>query len=300
MSAKHYEQYEADGLMSDDRAGELSLARLTVRRFFKNRGATAGLIVVLALIMMAIFAPHLTPYEPFAVSDNLLDAPSSRHLLGTDPLGRDLLSMIIVGSRISLQVGLVAVGIALVVGTTLGLIAGYLEGWMDNVIMRCMDVLLAFPGILLALVIIAVLGSGLFNVMIAIGIATIPTYTRLVRGETLSVKQNEYTMAARAQGASLGRILFRHILPNVAAPVIVTSTLGVAGAILAAAGLSFIGLGPSPPTAEWGAILAQSRQYIRRAWWLVTFPGVAITVTVLSINMVGDGLRDALDPQLRR
>jgi len=295
-----YGRQEIAGGVPVDMAEEQSLARQTVRRFFRNRGATAGLIVVLGLILMAIFAPVLTPYEPFEISERLLEPPSSEHILGTDPLGRDLLSMIIIGSRISLQVGLIAVGIALVVGTTLGLIAGYLEGWVDNVIMRFMDVLLAFPGILLALVIIAVLGSGLFNVMIAIGIATIPTYTRLVRGETLSVKQNEFTMAARAQGANLGRILFRHILPNVAAPVIVTSTLGVAGAILAAAGLSFIGLGPSPPTAEWGAILAQSRQYIRRAWWLVTFPGIAITVTVLSINMVGDGLRDALDPQMRR
>ncbi len=287
------------GQVSAGGVEEYSPAKQVIRSFFRNRGATAGLLILLLLVAMALAAPLLAPYDPFAVSDNLMEPPSGEHIMGTDPLGRDLLSMIIFGSRISLQVGLVAVSIAAVVGTVLGLIAGYMEGWLDNVIMRFMDVLLAFPGILLALVIIAVLGSGLFNVMIALGIATIPTYTRLVRGSTLSAKQNEYVMAAQAQGANVSRLLFKHILPNVMAPIIVNATLGVAGAILAAAGLSFIGLGPSPPTAEWGAILAQSRQYIRRAWWLVTFPGAAITLTVLSINMVGDGLRDALDPQLK-
>ncbi len=284
---------------SDQPVKRISLARQTVRRFFRNRGATLGLVILLLLIATAIFAPYLAPYDPFEVRPNRLEPPSSEHLLGTDRLGRDLLSMLIHGSRISLQVGLVAVGIAMIIGTMLGLLAGYLGGWVDNVIMRFMDILLAFPGLLLALVIIAVLGTGLFNVMIAIGIASIPTYTRLVRGDTLSVKENEYAVAAHAQGASALRIMIRHILPNVVAPIIVMATLGVAGAILASAGLSFIGLGPSPPSAEWGAILAQSRVYIRRAWWLLAFPGMAITITVLSINMVGDGLRDALDPQLK-
>ena len=292
------DEIQKDNEVASSSPAEYSPAKQVSRAFFRNRGATIGLVILVLLILMAFFAPYLAPYEPFEISDRLMEPPSSQHLMGTDPLGRDLLSMIIFGSRISLQVGLIAVGIATVVGTILGLLAGYMEGAVDNVIMRFMDVLLAFPGILLALVIIAVLGSGLFNVMIALGIASIPTYTRLVRGSTLSAKQNEYVMAAQAQGAKLPRMLFKHILPNVVAPIIVNATLGVAGAILASAGLSFIGLGPSPPSAEWGAILAQSRQYIRRAWWLVTFPGMAITITVLSIKMLGDGLRDALDPQL--
>lgn len=278
----------------------ISALKQTFRRFLRNRGATAGLVVLIGLILTAIFAPYLAPYEPFAVNpQERLQPPSSSHLLGTDPLGRDLLSMLIFGSRISLQVGVIAVSIGLVLGTILGLVAGYMEGRVDHIIMRFMDVLLAFPGILLALVIIAVLGTGLVNMMIAIGISSIPTYARLVRGDTLSVKQNEYVIAAHAQGASMIRILFYHILPNVAAPIIVMGTLGVAGAILACAGLSFIGLGPSPPSAEWGSILALSRAYIRTAWWLVSFPGAAITLTVLSINMLGDGLRDTLDPQLK-
>lgn len=277
-----------------------SMRKYMVRRFLRNRGATLGAAILLALILSAVFAPQLAPYDPFDVDHTLrLQPPSARHLLGTDPLGRDLFSMILYGGRISLQVGLIAVGIAAVIGTTLGLIAGYFEGWPDNVIMRFIDLMLAFPGILLALVIIAVLGPGLFNVMIAIGIASIPAYTRLVRGSVLSVKQNEYVMAAQAQGAGVARIMLRHLMPNIMAPIIVMATLGVAGAILACAGLSFIGLGPSPPTAEWGAILALSRAFIRRAWWIVAFPGVAITLTVLSINMVGDGLRDALDPELK-
>ncbi len=299
MTMEGNEDYQQGDQAAPDAVREYSPAKHVLRVFLRNRGATVGLIILLVLICMAVAAPLLAPYDPFEISENLMEPPSGDHLMGTDPLGRDLMSMIIFGSRISLQVGLIAVGIATVVGTVFGLVAGYMEGWVDNVIMRFMDILLAFPGILLALVIIAVLGSGLFNVMIALGIAAIPTYTRLVRGSTLSAKQNEYVMAAQAQGANLSRLLFKHILPNVMAPIIVNATLGVAGAILASAGLSFIGLGPSPPTAEWGAILAQSRQYIRRAWWLVTFPGMAITLTVLSINMVGDGLRDALDPQLK-
>lgn len=276
-----------------------SFRKYAVRRFVQNRGAVLGLVLFISLIVSAVLAPWLAPYDPYEVSSNRLARPSREHPLGTDALGRDVLSRILYGGRISLQVGVIAVGIAAVTGTVLGLIAGYFEGWLDHVIMRLMEVMLAFPGILLAMAIIAVLGSGLFNVMIAVGIASVPSYTRLVRGVTLSVKQNEYVQAARALGSGTGRIMLRHLVPNIAAPIVVLSTLGVASAILTCAGLSFIGLGAPPPTAEWGAMLAADRVYLRRAWWVVAFPGLAITISVLAINLLGDGLRDALDPRLK-
>ncbi len=257
-----------------------------------------GLLILLLFIVSAVGAPWLAPHDPYDISAERLLAPSADHFFGTDPLGRDVFSRIIYGGRVSLQVGLVSVGIAALTGTMLGLIAGFVEGPLDNVIMRAMDILLAFPGILLAIVVVAVLGPSLTNLMIAIGIASIPMYTRLVRGSTLAAKQEEYILAARAQGMSDVRLILRHILPNIASPIIVLSTLGVASAILSAAALSFLGLGPRPPTAEWGSMLAASRNYIRRAWWLVAFPGTSITLCVLAINMIGDGLRDALDPQL--
>ncbi len=275
-----------------------SRARHVFTSFLKHRGALVGALILVLFIISAAGAPWLVPYDPYDVSAERLQAPSSEHLFGTDPLGRDVFSRIMYGGRVSLQVGLVSVGIAAITGTILGLIAGYVEGHVDNVIMRAMDVLLAFPGILLAIVIVAVLGPSLTNLMIAIGIASIPMYTRLVRGSTLAAKQEEYVLAARAQGMGDARLILRHILPNIASPIIVLSTLGVASAILSAAALSFLGLGPPPPTAEWGSMLAGSRAYIRRAWWLVAFPGTTITLCVLAINMVGDGLRDALDPQL--
>jgi len=276
-----------------------SFRKYAVRRFVQNRGAVLGSVLFAALILSAILAPWIAPYDPYEVSPNRLARPSREHPLGTDALGRDVLSRILYGGRISLQVGVIAVGIAAVTGTALGLIAGYFEGWVDHLIMRLMEVMLAFPGILLAMAIMAVLGSGLFNVMIAVGIASVPSYTRLVRGVTLSVKQNEYVQAARALGSGIGRIMLRHLVPNIAAPIVVLSTLGVASAILTCAGLSFIGLGAPPPTAEWGAMLAADRVYLRRAWWVVAFPGLAITISVLAINLVGDGLRDALDPRLK-
>lgn len=276
-----------------------SFRKYAVRRFVQNRGAVLGLLLFVSLIVSAVLAPWIAPYDPYEVSSNRLARPSREHPLGTDALGRDVLSRILYGGRISLQVGVIAVGIAAVTGTVLGLIAGYFEGWLDHVIMRLMEVMLAFPGILLAMAIIAVLGSGLFNVMIAVGIASVPSYTRLVRGVTLSVKQNEYVQAARALGSGTGRIMLRHLVPNIAAPIVVLSTLGVASAILTCAGLSFIGLGAPPPTAEWGAMLAADRVYLRRAWWVVAFPGLAITISVLAINLLGDGLRDALDPRLK-
>src|SRR5690606_9225696 len=229
----------------------------------------------------------------------LRQPPSMQHLMGTDEIGRDILSRIIYGSRISLRVGLISVGIAAVGGVVLGLIAGYFGGAVDTVIMRVMDVLLAFPGILLSIAIVAILGPGINNVMIAVGIEAIPVYVRTVRGSTLTTREEDFVLAARASGASASRIIFRHILPNILAPVIVLGTLGVGIAILTAAGLSFIGLGAQPPQAEWGTMLATARVYLQSTPWLAIFPGATIMIVVLALNLLGDGLREALDPRMR-
>jgi peptide/nickel transport system permease protein len=260
----------------------------------------AGAYVVLALVAIAVLAPRLAPYDPIKVTpDSALRPPGRQHLLGGDTLGRDVLSRLIHGARISLRVGLVSVGIAAACGTTLGLLAGYYGRWTDLVVMRTIDLLLAFPNVLLALAIIAILGPSIFNLMIAVGISATPGYARLVRGSVLSAKENVYVEAAVAVGCSDRLIIWRHILPNVLAPVIILSTLGMAGAILTGAALSFLGLGVQPPTPEWGTMLSDGRNYLRKAWWITTFPGLAIMMTVLAINMLGDGLRDALDPRLR-
>jgi peptide/nickel transport system permease protein len=263
-------------------------------------GALVGLIIILAFVVIAIAAPLLAPHDPNAISRDRRAAPSASHLFGTDELGRDVLSRVIYGARVSMRVGLIAVGLALVVGALLGLIAAYSGGWLDGLIMRIMDVMLAFPGILLAIAIIAVLGPSLSNVMIAIGIEAIPIYTRTARASTLSVKEYEYVIGARALGCSSPRIVLRHILPNIVAPLIVLATVGVAGSILTAAGLSYLGLGAQPPTSEWGAMLSSSRSYLRDSWWMATFPGLAIVFVVLSLNLFGDGLRDILDPRARK
>ncbi|MDR7544192.1 MAG: ABC transporter permease [Armatimonadota bacterium] len=274
--------------------------RSAARRLRRNRGAVAGLYLVLALVIVAVFAGRLAPHDPVKINpEAALRPPGRPFLLGTDTLGRDILSRLVHGARISLRVGLVSVGIAAALGTTLGLIAGYYGRWLDLGIMRFIDLLLAFPNVLLALAIIAILGPSIFNLMIAVGISATPAYARLVRGSVLSTKENTYVEAARAVGCSDGLIIWRHILPNVLAPLIVLSTLGMAGAILTGAALSFLGLGVQPPTPEWGIMLSDGRNYLRRAWWITTFPGVAIMVTVLAINMLGDGLRDALDPRLK-
>jgi peptide/nickel transport system permease protein len=274
--------------------------RAAVRRLRRNRGAMAGLYCVILMVAVAILADRLAPYDPIKMAPGFgLLAPSREHVLGTDLLGRDVLSRVIHGARISLRVGLVSVGIAAILGTTLGLLAGYFGRWADLLIMRFIDLLLAFPNVLLALAIIAILGPSIFNLMIAVGISATPGYARLVRGSVLTAKANTYVEAATAVGVPDGLIIWRHILPNVLAPVIVLSTLGMAGAILTGAALSFLGLGVQPPTAEWGVMLADGRNYLRIAWWITTFPGMAIMVTVLAINMLGDGLRDTLDPRLR-
>ena len=274
--------------------------RRFVRSFRRNPGALLGLALLLVLVALALLAPAIAPYNPIKQSvAEVLEPPSRAHWFGTDQYGRDILSRVLIGARLSLRVGLVSVAIAAACGSVLGLLAGYYGGLADTVIMRIIDVKLAFPGILLAMAIVAVLGPSLVNLMIAVGIGGIPTYTRVVRASVLSAKELLYVLAARATGCPDRRIMFLHILPNVLAPVIVLSTLSIAGAILAASGLSFIGLGAQPPTPEWGAMLSTGRQFLRDAWWMTTFPGLAIMLTVMSINLVGDGLRDALDPRLR-
>lgn len=274
--------------------------RSAFRRLRRNRGAMAGLYLVVVLVAVAVMADSLSPYDPIRVTpDAALQAPSGKYLLGTDLLGRDILSRLIHGARISLRVGLVSVGIAAMAGTTLGLLAGFYGRWLDLVVMRLIDLMLAFPNVLLALAIIAILGPSIFNLMIAVGISATPGYARLVRGSVLSAKENVYVEAAVAVGATDGLIIWRHILPNVLAPIIILATLGMAGAILTGAALSFLGLGVQPPTPEWGTMLSDGRNYLRKAWWITTFPGLAIMMTVLAINMLGDGLRDALDPRLK-
>lgn len=273
---------------------------IVFRQLRRNPVAIIGAVVLTLEILMAVAAPIVSPYDPmyqnFAVP---LQGPSRAHLFGTDDTGRDLLSRVIYGARISLRVGFIAVAIGAGVGVVLGIVSGFYAGIVDTVVMRLTDLLLAFPGLLLALAIVAVLGPGLFNVMIAVGVGGVPVYIRLARASTLSTRERDYVLAARSTGCSDRRIMFRYILPNVIPPIIVLATLGVATAILTAASLSFIGVGAQPPTPEWGAILTLGRQYLQQAWWFTFFPGAAIMITVLAVNMVGDALRDALDPKLR-
>jgi len=271
-----------------------------LKRLLRKNSVVFGGSIVLLLIFCALTASHLAPYDPLAVTvkDRLLP-PSANHYFGTDQLGRDVFSRVLYGTRISLKIGIISVSISLIIGTLLGIVSGYFGRWIDNFLMGFTDILLAFPGLLLALAIIAVLGPGLNNVMIAVGIGGIPDYIRVARAQTLSIKNLEYVQSAVAIGAGKIRILLRHILPNILAPIIIMAALGIAGAILAAAALSFIGLGAQPPTPEWGAMLSIGRSNIRQAWWLATFPGIAISITVLAINILGDGLRDVLDPRLK-
>jgi peptide/nickel transport system permease protein len=271
------------------------------RRLRKNKAAVFGLVIIAILLLTALFAPLIAPYHYDEQNlDEAFISPSARHVMGTDNFGRDILSRIIYGSRISLMVGFIAVGIGMVIGGTLGAISAYYGGVTDNIIMRLIDVLLAMPNILLAISISAALGPGLVNAMIAVGIGTVPNYARVTRASVLTVKEREYVEAARCIGAKDGRIIVTHIIPNALAPMIVQATLGVASAILSAAALSFIGLGIQPPTPEWGAMLSAGRSYIRDYWYIVTFPGLAIMVTIFALNLFGDGLRDALDPRLKR
>ena len=277
-----------------------------LEKLFRNKTGVAGLIIITIFVLCALFAPLIAPHDPLenALYDQLIppvweDGGSSKNLLGTDDLGRDILSRLIYGARVSLMVGLVSVGIAVLFGTLFGAIAGFFGGWLDNVIMRFMDIILAFPGILLAIVIVAYLGPGLRNAMIAIGVISIPRFARIVRASVIEEYEKDYVLAARAVGARNRRIIFNSILPNCLAPIIVQASLGFGSAILDAAGLSFLGLGAQPPIPEWGAMIAMGRSMILRAWWVMTFPGIAILFGVLGFNLLGDGLRDALDPRLR-
>jgi len=274
--------------------------------FSKNLGALIGLVVFGLLILIAIFAPFVAPHDPDNQFRDFLLAPpvwqggTWQFILGTDPLGRDLLSRLIFGSRFSLLIGLIVVTGALFSGVILGLLAGYFRGWVDVVIMRIMDVILAFPSLLLALVLVAILGPGLVNAMIAIAIVLQPHFARLTRASVMAEKNREYIVSARLAGAGAFRLMLLTILPNCLAPLIVQATLSFSNAILEAAALGFLGMGAQPPTPEWGTMLADARQYILRASWVVTFPGLCILITVLAINLMGDGLRDALDPKLKR
>ena len=277
-----------------------------ISQLWRNKTAVAGLVIVTVFILMAIFAPVLSPHNPVETSlyDQLKppvwhETGTWKNILGTDELGRDTLSRIIYGARVSLTVAIVSVGIAFTLGTLLGCISGYYKGFWDSLIMRIMDMILAFPYLLLAIVVVAFLGPSLKNAMMAIGITYVPRFARIVRGSVLEECEKDYVMAARAVGARDWRILFIGILPNCLGPLIVQTTLSMASAILDAAALSFLGLGAQPPTPEWGGMIARSRALILRASWVMTFPGIAILLAVLGFNLLGDGLRDALDPRLR-
>jgi dipeptide transport system permease protein len=289
------------------RGGRLALFQEFWSYFRENRGAVVGLVVFSITCALAIFADLIAPYGPTEQFRDALLAPpvwqeggSSRFLLGTDAVGRDLLSRLLHGARYSLFIGCIVVSLSLVVGILVGLVAGFVGGATDTLIMRVMDIILAFPSLLLALALVAILGPSLTNAMIAIALVQQPHYVRLTRASVLAEKTRDYVVAARVAGVGPLRLMFRTILPNCMAPLIVQAALSFSNAILDAAALGFLGMGAQPPTPEWGTMLAEAREFILRAWWVVTFPGLAILITVLSINLMGDGLRDALDPRLKR
>ncbi len=275
--------------------------------FSANRGAVAGLIVIGLVLFCALFAPLIAPHDPNLTNNAVFLKPpfwqeggSLSYPLGTDAIGRDILSRLLYGARLSLVIGIAVVAIAIVVGIVLGLIAGFFKGIADIAIMRLMDILMTMPSLLLAIVIVAILGPGLMNAMLAVAIVVLPHYVRITRAAVIAESSKDYVVAAQVSGAQTARLMFSEILPNCAAPLIVQATLGVSTAILDAAALGFLGLGAQPPTPEWGTMLADAREFVLRAWWVVTFPGLAILITVLAFNLLGDGLRDALDPKLKR
>ena len=271
-----------------------------LRQLKRNKLAIIGIVFIISLFIIALFAPYIAPHSPYETNFfNTLEGPSREHFLGTDDLGRDVLSRLIYGARISLTIGFISVAIGLIVGVPVGAISGYYGGKIDIIVQRLVDIMMAFPGMLLAIIIVAVMGVGLVNAMIAVGVVSIPTYIRLVRGSVLSIKNREYVQAAKAIGVRESVIIFKHILPHCLAPIIVQSSLQIGVAILWAAGLGFLGLGAQAPIPEWGAILSQGRGYIRTAHHVTTYPGIAIMLTVLGFNLLGDGLRDALDPKMR-
>lgn len=275
--------------------------------FSANRGAVAGLIVIALVLFCALFAPLIAPHDPNLTNNAVFLKPpfwqeggSLSYPLGTDAIGRDILSRLLYGARLSLVIGIAVVALAIVVGIVLGLIAGFFKDIADIAIMRLMDILMTMPSLLLAIVIVAILGPGLMNAMLAVAIVVLPHYVRITRAAVIAESSKDYVVAAQVSGAQTARLMFSEILPNCAAPLIVQATLGVSTAILDAAALGFLGLGAQPPTPEWGTMLADAREFVLRAWWVVTFPGLAILITVLAFNLLGDGLRDALDPKLKR
>lgn len=277
----------------------MRLLKIILRRFSRNKLSVIGATTVLTLITVSLLASFISPYNPTEIDVyNVLSPPSKEHLLGTDELGRDLLSRIIWGSRVSLKVGFVAVGIALIIGIIIGSVAGFYGGKVDAVLMRFVDMMLAFPTFFLILAVIAILEPSIFTIMAVIGITSWMDVARLVRAEFLTLKERDFVDAAKAIGVSNRRLIFRHILPNALSPVFVAATFGVAGAILVESGLSFLGLGVQPPEPSWGNILTSGKDNIEVAWWLSLYPGLAILITVLSYNLVGEGLRDAIDPRL--
>lgn len=270
------------------------------KKFIRNKSALIGFTLIMILIMIAVFGPYLTPYEPNAQNyDRLLVGPSAEHWFGTDHHGRDIFTRIIHGMSITLRVGFSSVLMGMTIGVSLGVLSGYYGKWVDTIIMRFMDVLLAFPGILLALAIVSVLGGSINNVIISVGIFSIPVFARISRGSTLEIRELEYIEAVKALGASDLRIIGGHILPNIMSPIIVQATLNIATSVLTASGLSFLGMGAQPPTPEWGAMLSDGRNYMWDAPHVATIPGLAIVVVVLAFNIFGDGLRDALDPKTK-
>jgi peptide/nickel transport system permease protein len=286
--------------LAEGRSGQHGWLRETAGRLVKNKGATGALVVLLMVAFIILLAPLIAPYDPIAPDVTNTDAPPSwAHPFGTDTIGRDVLSRVMHGGRLTVLVGVVSILIAVGVGLPVGMVAGFYGGWTDRVASRLIDVMLAFPGILFALAVVAVLGSSVVNVAIAVGISLIPGFVRLVRGSYLAARELAYVEAARVIGVAGTRIMVRHILPNVVAPVLVLATVAMGWAIIIGAALSFLGLGAQAPTPEWGTDLAAGREWLRTAWWMSTFPGIAITTVVIAVNLLGDGLRDALDPRLR-
>jgi peptide/nickel transport system permease protein len=275
--------------------------KTVVRRLGRHKPAVFGALVIALILATAVFAPLVAPYEPSEQDlANTLSGPSSEHLLGTDAFGRDILSRIIYGSRVSLQIAITAVGVALGIGVGLGALAGYYGGWVDTVVQTAVDITWSFPAILVGLALAAMLEPSLTNIMVAVGLVFWGQYARLVRGEVLSLREQDFVKAAHAIGASDRRIIVRHLLPNAVMPAFVVATLMMGNAIAVEAALSFLGLGAQPPTPSWGVMLAAGRDYMRTAWWISTFPGIAIVVFIFGFNLLGEGLRDALDPKLNR
>jgi dipeptide transport system permease protein len=275
--------------------------------FSANPGAVAGMVIVLTVVLVAMLAPWLAPYSPDLTNNQAFLRPpawqeggSSAYLLGTDAIGRDMLSRLMHGARLSLLIGVAVVALSIVVGILLGLVAGFWRGVVEIAIMRLMDIILTLPSLLLAIVIVAILGPGIMNAMLAVSLVVLPHYVRITRAAVIGETSKDYVIAAMVAGASRARLMFSEVLPNCAAPLIVQASLGVSTAILDAAALGFLGLGAQPPAAEWGTMLADAREFVLRAWWVVTFPGLMILITVLAFNLLGDGLRDALDPKLKK